>query len=155
MRQIKFRGKRIDNGEWVFGYLVVTDNADYPEIFTGFYHSNDRQPYRKFEVDGETVGQYTGRKCHDKELYANDIIKWFNGRHWWIAVIEPMDREGSQLYAVERLHNCTMDENDMYIYEISDSRKGYRNEVAFLDDNTEIIGNIDENPELLKEATDE
>lgn len=61
MREIKFRGKRIDNGEWVYGYLVKQFGAykiydDSKENFGDWIH----------EVDPETVGQFT-------ELYDSTV----------------------------------------------------------------------------------
>lgn len=51
MREILFRGKRIDNGEWAYG-----DYWHLPE--KNFYCISDEEFNRK--VDPETVGQYTG-----------------------------------------------------------------------------------------------
>ena len=51
MREFLFRGKRVDNGEWVEGSLIVY--GMYPKIFT--------LPHREqYEVDACTVGQFTG-----------------------------------------------------------------------------------------------
>lgn len=63
MREIKFRGKRKDNGEWVYGYLT----CNIPLIF------NDK--LGSYTVYESTVGQYTGLKDKNgKEIYEGDKI---------------------------------------------------------------------------------
>ena len=52
-REIKFRGKRIDNGEWVYGYYIVAGGIPFISTF------GVREP---IAVIPETVGQYTGLK---------------------------------------------------------------------------------------------
>lgn len=51
MREIKFRGKRLDNGEWLYGSLV---------ILNGRYFIFDDA--NRHEVDPTTVGEFTGLK---------------------------------------------------------------------------------------------
>ena len=58
MREIKFRGKRTDNGNWAYGYyavhrMMLTGEMDY------FIVVDEQRPQ---SVDPETVGQYTGLK---------------------------------------------------------------------------------------------
>ena len=67
MREIKFRGKRIDNGEWVYGDLLTKyiHHKGMTIVENGcIYH----------EVDPETVGQYIGEKdIVGREIYEGDI----------------------------------------------------------------------------------
>lgn len=69
MREYRFRGKRLDNGEWVNGFgafMWEDDGIQKAEIYS---------TYGVYEVDPETVGQYTGLPDRKgKKIYENATV---------------------------------------------------------------------------------
>lgn len=123
MREILFRGKRTDNGEWVYGNYAVTDNNEKQ-------HFIFQNKAFECEVVPSTVGQYTGLSdmC-GKKIFEGDIIKRFWFGKMCIYQIN-YDNGLASFIGRAGMKFTTFD---------YDSRE------------FEIIGNIYDNPELLKE----
>ena len=131
MREILFRGKWKNSGEWVYGNLFNPDKTDTPtQICIGTYIARTC-----YEIDPETVCQYTGlTDKNGRKIFEGDIVvfaDFFNdeihrGVVYWCDLAFWFD--------------CTETEGDEGIYSL-----------AYISANIlEVIGNIYDNPELLE-----
>ncbi len=69
MREIKFRGKRVDNSKWVYGYIIKWDGKSH------IYEDTGDLLQKAVEVHQKTVGQFTGLKdSKNCDLYEGDIV---------------------------------------------------------------------------------
>ncbi|MEG2061810.1 MAG: YopX family protein [Alistipes sp.] len=120
MREIKFRGKRLDNGKWIIGDLLRMGGC------TFIFPDPAPDSFDRYMVDPSTVGQFTGLlDKNGKEIWEGDvalniynrvvICEWFRGGFWL---------NGAQHGADYNIHLVYKD--------------------------IEIIGNIHDNPELVK-----
>jgi uncharacterized phage protein (TIGR01671 family) len=132
------KAKRVDNGKWVEGYLIV-DEKDYSKYFIGFVlgTNEDGTPHDLdvVQVDPSTICQCTGLKdkngklifendiCDRKEEYP-EIVKYNNG-DWTLDYSYSKGKESGYCY-------CNL---GFYALE-----RKY----------VEVIGNIFDNPELLE-----
>lgn len=126
MREILFRGKRKDNGKWVYGNYAATDNNEKQQHFIFQNRAFE------FEVDAGTVGQYTGLPDKNGEkIFEGDIID-FSDR-------SDGDRYGVIQYDSEETEFIII--CDLFCEGLG--RYHYSR-------NVEVIGNIYDHPELLR-----
>lgn len=134
-RKIKFRGKRIDTGEWVYGDLIENQGRYYIYYATSdttLENEDDTIIVLAEEVDPDTVGQYTGKKDRNgKEIYEGDIIGGsngsINGYEWPFKLLIKWNDE-----------RC----------EFNTPAWGYMDSTHYYN----VIGNRWDNPELLEEG---
>ena len=133
MRPIKFRGKRLDNEEWVYGSLDLTDNS---AAISWDRTDNDGDTVPWFaNVGPATVGQFTGLPDKNgKEIYEDDIVNVRQGERTFDIVVK-WSNEAMAFMA------CYADENQSPLSWFSDLRM-YQ---------LRVIGSIHDNPELLNE----
>lgn len=125
MREIIFRGKRIDNGEWVEGYYLYTEENTHPVIIDMKCCSHIIIP--------ETVGQFTGlTDKNGNKIFEGDIMSGkFSNYVFWYDEDEKGFCYGKSYKDICR-HSCSS-----YAMSISES-------------DINIIGNVHDNPELMK-----
>lgn len=130
MRTIKFRGKRIDTGKFAYGDLIHRNDGDvaiYTNLDTWAENQDDVDAYGdSFRVANSTIGQFTGLlDKNGRDIYEGDIVK-----------------STFTTYIVKWNKECAY-------FSIEEDDTPHL--LADYVDDIEIIGNIHDNPELLKQ----
>ena len=133
-REILFRGKRIDTGEWAEGFYCGGNERKTlrPCIFV---YIPDRQSYDCQDIIPETVGQYTGLKdIHGVKIFEGDIIKQYEKTQFG----DPVSDFGLVKW----------DNKECMLFRTS-TRIG-KDRLVTSRDIYEVVGNIHDNPDLLE-----
>ena len=142
MREILFRGKRLDNGEWIQGDLVQFLPHGIVRIVT------QEPPYKDAEVDSDTVGQFTGlTDKNGRKIFEGDILSIAQkgngiGDYFYPPLKYPSN-------AIVKWDKCS------WMWEIIAEQRYYLTfPDAWCHFECKIIGNIHDNPELLGGESD-
>ena len=134
MRTIKFRGKRLDNGEWGYGDLIENQGRFFIYHATSESTIEDNENGRivvvAVEVDSSTVGQFAELKDEKgREIYEGDIVR---------DEYEGVAKVCFDSYSWQLIYGIGDDGNQVQSFEELDGLR-----IA-------IIDNIHDNPELNK-----
>ena len=142
MREILFRGKRLQGGDWVEGYFFKSDinkrareSGKATLIFTPDCDTFITVPecHNSFMVVSDTVGQYTGlTDKNGKRIFEGDVAKVLQGKDKDIAYVG-FENGAFMLYP----KTGNIYERTLWSYWYNDW-------------DVEVIGNITDNPELLE-----
>jgi uncharacterized phage protein (TIGR01671 family) len=138
MREILFKAKRVDNGEWVEGYYQKRyDLLDNEEHF--IFHTDSYRVWEYAEIDPKTLCQFTGL-CdkNGKRIWENDIL---------MAHLDELYPEDTTYETVE------WGAAGWVTCEANSIDRQYLDE--FDTEHFEVVGNIFDNKELLQEESDE
>lgn len=135
MRKIKFRGKRLHDGKWVYGSPLIVDTEKRKVAMIVTLHEAYPDTLAKVttSVDIETVGQFTGlTDKNGKEIYEGDIVRSTICAEFVYEVAYNDERFAS--FGLRRKQDAFMH----YFGEAIEAEE------------CEVIGNVFDNPELLK-----
>ena len=132
MREILFRGKRTINGDWVYGDFV-RGNERKSLRDSIFVYDSETQSFNDYEINPSTLGQYTGlTDKNGKRIFDGDVAKVLQGKDKDIAYVG-FENGAFMLYP----KTGNIYERTLWEYWYNDW-------------DVEVIGNITDNPELLK-----
>ena len=147
MREILFKAKRIDNGEWVEGYYQKRFDLDGSEQHLIFW-SKSYTVWEYAEIDPDTLCQYTGLTDKDgKKIWENDILRGYQ---------YPYRSDGNDNYFAEVtwFENCpafgiyTFKNPKSNVCGISEGNTEFMEN--WNSEDWEVIGNIFDNADLLE-----
>jgi uncharacterized phage protein (TIGR01671 family) len=150
MREIKFRGLSI-NGKMFIGNLTILKKPC-NNLGPGCYISNSAGMPFAYHVQPKTIGEYTGLKDKNgKEIYEGDIVRFADKWEWyrgeWAGGLLATEKDKKE---VETDHVKYPYQTEVVEYNQGSFWPAPASELPIY---WEVIGNIHENPELLKGCT--
>lgn len=132
MREIKFRGRRKNSSEWVYGAFLTI-----PKLCSYIYDVQPDGQATRYLVDEDTVGQYVGLKDSEgREIYEGDVVRVVH-------------------YGDESTHTVKyFDDMDYPAFDLWPNFDCECNGLSFCKCENEttitVIGNVHDNPDLLE-----
>ncbi len=141
MRENLFHGKRNDNGEWVEGYYCAFNGVSH-RIYTGYAETDCGEFYPDYyEVIPETVGQYTGlTDKNGKKIFEGDIVT------------VPLSWDGDYVMDIGRVFYSEQSCGFYRTSRVYSGAFGSGSPAMNCTDEYEVISNIYDNPELIKDG---
>lgn len=147
MREIKFRGFRTVQKDWIYGNLIVDKNGTKyiveNSLFSADGHHLAYDPTDEpVFINQDTAGQYTGmHDCNGKEIYEGDIVKTNFDDVGVVAMGEHNGVNGSEAFNI----------GFYIIWDSYDDRSWMRNDLLYFIKKigVTVIGNRWDDPELL------
>ena len=128
-----YRGKRKDNGEWVYGAVfVLHHNDDRKHLHYFIIPDNIPIPRDKTigEIQVEVIPETIGVYVVEENFYQGDILQGSNSNGLWWGVVE-YSTEHRRLM-IHEVYACELFEIDNFSYD-------------------KVVGNIHDNPDFFKE----
>lgn len=152
IRTIIFRGKRKDNGEWVYGdFMHGNERKSLRDSI--FVYDSETQSFNDYEIDSSTIGQYTGlTDKNGKKIFEGDIIRYADLYDYYIYLDSVENPEAYE--KIDEGYIWTIDE---VVYAIKDGYPAFdlnkhdfeANGLSELSESGqyfyEVIGNIHDN----------
>ena len=132
-REIKFRGKRLTDGNWIYGDFFRNRGLSF--IASDGIAENPLATWRDYNVAPETVGQFTGKyDKNGKEIYEGDIV---NTKEYG-KFLGDKNFSGYDHFEVHFKNGGFRLENEERIFNLTNNS------------HLEVVGNVHDNPSLLK-----
>ena len=138
-REILFRAKKVDGGEWVEGYLLKNHGL----YFLYDIKNADTCRQNNYLIEEDTICQYTGlTDKNGKKIWENDVIRYYSGE-----VYAPV-KFGEYQNWFDSTSTCHVG-----FYADWNEKYGIRKDLGYWINiaNVEVVGNIFDNSELLEE----
>lgn len=133
-REIKFRGRRLDNGKWIIGSYTLIQDGD------GVWLEDKNLDVVK--VVPETLGQFTGlTDMEGLEIYEGDRVKWLRHRMDGTGFFE----EGYVEFKVDEQRTVVVNR-----FTTMDDREMLHDIIRCRQHNLRVVGNIHNNPEAIE-----
>lgn len=127
MREIEFRGKSVISNKWVYGWLNATEES----LKNNYYWIDVNED--SYQVDPETIGQYTGLKDKNgKKIFEGDILRLCKSTKPFIIYWTGISWGAKDIYGKKKEY-------------------AFGSDLIWECEKCEVIGNIFDNGELLNE----